>query len=87
MQDTYISLDPAIANADHNVRKFRNALYRQRRSEAYGGPAAHAVGVQFFITATLCSWATMRSRGLSLSPMNVSKLPQLAAMLGTGFVF
>lgn len=81
MQDKYKSLDPEIANAEHNVIHFRRHLYEQRFQECLGGSVSRVVGLQTGLTSFFVSWAFLRARGFTFSPMQVKKLPYVAALV------
>lgn len=84
MQDKYVSLDPA--NEESNAKSRRSALYSQRLEEARGGELGVLMGGQFFLTASISTWAALKARGHSFSPFGATKLPLLVKIIVPGLI-
>lgn len=54
--------------------------------ENRGGQAGSVLANQFFLTATLVTYASLRQGGFRITPFTVTKVPQYAGMFFAGFV-
>ena len=84
MQEKYISLDPAVA--DSQSYTIKKSLYWQRLNEAAGGDAATLVAAQLCVTASVLSYASMKSHGFRAMPPALSKTPKYGAIIFAGVI-
>jgi len=84
MQESYISLDPAMA--DMMTSQQRNRVFSQRLTEAKGGDASEYFGMQLGMTLSIMTYTVMRNKGFRITPFNAMKIPTLGGVLFVGCI-
>ena len=84
MQENYVSLDPA--NAESMTYQVRKRLWQQRLTESLGGQGSSVLGVQFFLTASMVTYAGLKRGGFRMTSFAASKVPQYAGMFFSGYI-
>ena len=84
MQENYVSLDPA--NAESMTLQQRRRVWGQRLEESLGGKSGGVLGLQYGLTAGLCTYAGLKRGGFAFAPICGSKTPQYAGILFSGYL-
>lgn len=64
----------------------RKRLWKQRFQEAYGGKAGEVLASQCGMTAMICSYTVLRSRGYRMTPLSMRTLPLVSGVFCAGLL-
>ena len=86
MQDKYVSLDPSFSGSNQRIVD-RQAVWRQRYSEATGGPLAKGVGFITGLTASSFMYTSRQGHGFTgFFPLCRRNAAHYTLILGAGFL-